>query len=294
MKGSSGESTTFERIGVVTKGHDPRLAGVLERLTASAASLGAQLVMEPDGGFDSSHGLDLLLSLGGDGTLLRAARQVAGTTVPVLGVNLGRLGFLTSVAESEVEVAFQHLESGRFRVEQRATLAGAVRGADGTAGPTVHAFNDFVVHKSGVARVTRLRLDVEEEGHEPEEVGSFSADGVIVSSPTGSTAYALSAGGPIVVPSVPCILVTPVCPHSLAVRPLALPSSARLDVRSIDRADDLVLTVDGQEVHKLGPEDVVSIWASQQTIPLIRFPWNTYFSTLRHKLGWALDGSNGR
>ncbi len=282
---------TFSRIGVVTKGHDPRLRGVLDRLDEAARPLNAEIVAEPEGGFSSVDPLDLLVSLGGDGTLLRAARQVGAQGVPILGVNLGRLGFLTAVAESEIESAFSHLASGDYRVEQRATLAGEVRLEDGTVGPSVHAFNDFVIHKSGVARVTRLRLDAEAADGQKEEVGSFSADGVIVSTPTGSTAYALSAGGPIVVPGVPCILATPICPHSLAVRPLVLPATATLEVTSIDRSDDLVLTVDGQEVHTLGPKDRVRLWRSEHTVPLVRFSWNTYFSTLRHKLGWALDGT---
>lgn len=284
----------IKQIGVITKGHDPRVDAVLARVQATADRLGASVLAEPDGGFAGGGGIDLLVTLGGDGTLLRGARQLVGTGIPVLGVNLGRLGFLTSVSESEVESAFEQLENGTYRVEQRATLAGEVRRGDGTPGPTVRAFNDVVIHKSGVARVTRLRLDVSPPEGEGEEVGSFSADGVIVATPTGSTAYSLSAGGPIVAPAVPCIVVTPVCPHSLAVRPLVLASTATLEIRSIDRPEDLVLTVDGQEVHELGPDDSVAVWRSQETIPLIRFRWNTYFTTLRQKLGWALDGSSPR
>jgi len=284
----------LQRVGVVAKAHDPRLVGVLKRLSASTNAVGAELIPEPPDGFTKDIGLDLVVSLGGDGTLLRAARQVAGADVPVLGVNLGRLGFLTAVPESEIERAFAQLASGEYRVELRATLAGEVQGLEKQPGPFVHAFNDFVIHKSGVARVTRLRLDVRDADGPGEEIGSFSADGVIVSTPTGSTAYALSAGGPIVVPSVPCILVTPVCPHSLAVRPLVLPATATLEVRSIDRSEELVLTVDGQHVYEIGPDDTVVIGRSHLTIPLVRFPWNTYFTTLRQKLGWALDGSSAR
>jgi len=278
------------RVGVVAKEHDERLAAAQERLAVWADTIGAELLVEPEGGFETDDQLDLMVTLGGDGTLLRGARQVADANVPILGVNLGRLGFLTSVAEPELGMALEHLDRGDFTLQRRAMLEGSVRGA--REDPQFLAFNDFVIHKSGVARVTRLSLSVTTGDQPPDEIGSFVGDGVIVATPTGSTAYSLSAGGPIVVPSVECILVTPICPHSLAVRPLAIPTDAVLHIQSVDRSEDLVLTVDGQEVYRLAPDDVVEVGRSQRSIALVRLPGATFFKTLRRKLGWALDGSN--
>ena len=159
----------------------------------------------------------------------------------------------------------------------------------GQPGTPWYAFNDFVIHKSGVARVTRLALSVGTLRGPRERVGSFSGDGVIVSTPTGSTAYSLSAGGPIVVPGVACILITPICPHSLAVRPLVVPADADVRIQSIDRSEELVLTVDGQEVRPLGPDDVVLVERSELAVALVRLPDGSFFSTLRRKLGWAIE-----
>lgn len=278
------------RIGTVTKEHDPRLPGVLERLSAVAAGFGAEVVDEPvPDGFTTADELDLLVTLGGDGTLLRGARQVAGLDVPVLGVNLGRLGFLTSVSESEVEEAVAAVGAGRYRTERRRCLEASVWRHGEEVSDSWYAFNDFVIHKSGVARVTRLGLSVGTRHGERETVGSFSGDGVIISTPTGSTAYSLSAGGPIVVPGVQCILITPICPHSLAVRPLVVPADVDVRVGSVDRSAELVLTVDGQEVQPLDPDDEVRVRRSDLAISLVRLPEGSFFATLRRKLGWALE-----
>jgi NAD+ kinase len=138
-----------------------------------------------------------------------------------------------------------------------------------------------------VARVTRVQLAVETGGFQ-DDVGSFSGDGVIVASPTGSTAYALSAGGPIISPSVPCILVAPICPHTLAVRPLVVPAGSRVGVRSLEAAGDLVLTVDGQVGRSLAPGDRLEVGRGPRDVTLVRFPGYTFFSTLRRKLNWAV------
>ncbi len=287
---SGAQARPLRRIGIVAKEHDPRLPSVLDRLGAAASRLGAQVMDEPvPDGFGPDHDLDLIVTLGGDGTLLRGARQAAGLDAPVLGVNLGRLGFLTSVAESEVEDAIAAVGSGRYRLERRRCLEASVWRDGEEVSDSWYAFNDFVIHKSGVARVTRLGLSVGTRHGERETVGSFSGDGVIVATPTGSTAYSLSAGGPIVVPGVQCILVTPICPHSLAVRPLIIPADVDVRVRSVDRSEELVLTVDGQEVQPLDPDDEVRVKRSDLAISLVRLPEGSFFTTLRRKLGWALE-----
>ncbi len=149
------------------------------------------------------------------------------------------------------------------------------------------ALNDFVIHKGGMARVTRLDLLVG-EGAEREEIGRFSGDGVVLSTPTGSTAYSLSAGGPIVVPGMGCIIVTPICPHTLAVRPLVISARETVTVKPLDRAGSLVLTVDGQAGTELEQTESVIIRQAAARVHLIRFPGQTFFSTLRQKLNWAI------
>jgi NAD+ kinase len=214
--------------------------------------------------------------------------MAAGRDVPVLGINLGHLGFLTAAGEDEVEDALGRLTTGDFLLDRRFTLkATVVSPAGESLGGAFVALNDFVLHKAGVARVTRLDLSVGLGAHQ-DEIGSFSADGVIVATPTGSTAYSMSAGGPIVVPSVECIAVTAICPHTLAVRPLVVPVDARIRIRAVDRPEDLVLTVDGQEGEVLHGGDSVVVERGDVEIPLVRFPGQSFFATMRRKLNWAI------
>jgi NAD+ kinase len=149
------------------------------------------------------------------------------------------------------------------------------------------ALNDFVIHKGGMARVTHLDLLVG-EGEEKEEISRFSGDGVVLSTPTGSTAYSLSAGGPIVAPAMDCIIVTPICPHTLAVRPLVISPQETVTVRPLDRAGTLVLTVDGQAGGDFTMGESVVIRQGTARVDLVRFPGQTFFSTLRQKLNWAI------
>ena len=257
-----GTALDVRRVGVVARQRHDGLADILERIRTFAGGRGVELRVEADA-LDQAdgaprldlegEGIDLLLSLGGDGTLLRAARLVAGLDIPVLGVNLGHLGFLTAAPEGDLERVLERVLDGDFLLDRRFTLEARIRpeegAASGGAPTTFLALNDFVVHQAGVARVARLGLWVG-EGDAEEEIGSFSGDGVILSTPTGSTAYSLSAGGPIVVPSVECVIVTPICPHTLAVRPLVIPASRSVTVRSLDAEESLVLTVDGQVARR--------------------------------------------
>jgi NAD+ kinase len=240
-----------------------------------------------------SEGVDMILSLGGDGTLLRAARAVIGHGVPLLGVNLGDLGFLTSAGEPELEATLERLAAGDYFLDKRFTLKACVLDEDGNDLDVHHALNDFVIHKAEVAaRVTRLDLWVE-GGIRREEIGSFSGDGVILASPTGSTAYSLSAGGPIVHPTMECQVVTPICPHTLAVRPLVIPADRKVTIRAADEDQDLILTVDGQEVRGLAHGEAVRVEKGDQQVQLVRFPGQSFFSTLRRKLNWAVRSGDG-
>jgi NAD+ kinase len=227
-------------------------------------------------------GLDLLVTLGGDGTLLRGARLVARDDVPVLGINLGHLGFLTTAPPSELETALERWLAGDFELDRRMALEIRSVGPEGGTGGEYLALNDAVLHKGGSARVIRLKVTALRE-----EVGSYSADGIILATPTGSTAYSLSAGGPIVHPGVDCIIATPISPHTLSVRPLVLPAEEMLTVEVLTPSEELILTIDGQESERLTPGARVVVSRAENRVCLVRFPERTFFSTLRRKLRWG-------
>lgn len=227
--------------------------------------------------------LDALVTLGGDGTLLRGARLLAGKETPILGVNLGRVGFLTSASRESFAVAIEALAAGRHAIERRQVLEAVIRGADGSERSLTHALNDVVVHKGGVARVVRLRVTIGEE-----EVGPYSADGIVVATPTGSTAYSLSAGGPIVVPGVEALVVTPICAHTLAVRPLVIPSSSEVTIEPIAPwADDLLVSFDGQIGTTLITGDKVHVRRADHKVLLVRLEGDSFFELMREKLHWG-------
>lgn len=280
------------RVGVVGHSDYALLKETLARLASFAGREGVSLFYEPplrehvgDGQeltADACHGLDLLLTLGGDGTLLRGARMVARAGVPVLGVNLGHLGFLTSAPRDEMEAGLSRWLAGEFSIDERLVLLVHTETAEGARGRDHLALNDAVLHKGGAARVIRLSMTATRD-----VVGSYSADGIILATPTGSTAYSLSAGGPIVSPAVDCIIATPICPHTLGVRPLILPADETVTVEVLSPTQELLLTIDGQESETLVPGQRVVVRRAPQPVRLVRFPGQTFFSTLRRKLKWG-------
>jgi NAD+ kinase len=288
-------SGPIQKIGVVLRRRTSDVAEIVARLVTFSESRGVALLFEggspdvPSGAqaLDLEHEpVDLLLSLGGDGTMLRAARLGMPQDIPVFGVNLGRLGFLTATPAKDLEVRLGEVLDGGAQIDRRFTIEAVVVGRDGKRSEPFEALNDIVVHTAGAARVTALNLSVgRTEGRE--EIGSISADGVILATPTGSTAYSLSAGGPIIVPEVECFVVTPICPHSLAVRPLVLPAHEQIMVRSLDPGAKLQLTVDGQVVRAVGPGEVVSVVRGSSEVSLVRVAGQTFFGTMSSKLNWA-------
>jgi NAD+ kinase len=200
----------------------------------------------------------------------------------VLGVNLGNLGFLTSIAPSEVEPAIENVLAGTVVYDERMVLSARVIAADGREQGSFLALNDAVLHKGGFARV--IRIAVRADG---QEVGTYRADGIILATPTGSTAYSLSAGGPIVSPSIDCIIATPICPHTLAVRPLVLPPGETIEVEVHDSSEELVLTIDGQEGAELSPGERLLVRRAPEPLRLVRLPGQNFFDTLRRKLRWG-------
>jgi NAD+ kinase len=278
------------RVGVVGHQGYGGLANVLATLRNLAPGLGLQLAYEdallPIAGDGAarivSADVDAMLTLGGDGTLLRAARLVDERAVPLLGVNLGRLGFLTCCPASALEEALRRLASGDYVVEARMTLDARVTNAAGSERQRWRALNDIVLHKGGFARVVSVRVEVDGE-----TVGQFSADGVVIATPTGSTAYNLSAGGPVVVPTLETILLTPVSAHTLALRPLVLPATSRVALRGNDGPDELLITVDGQVGCTFSSGDSLVVRRSDASVPIVRFPETSFFSTMREKLHWG-------
>jgi NAD+ kinase len=225
--------------------------------------------------------IDLLITLGGDGALLGGARWAGPAGTPVLGVNLGRLGFLTAVPLEQVEDAMARLVAGEFGIDTRMALEVRSAHQDG-GGQEYYALNDSVLHKGGLVRMVPIRVWVDEE-----EIGLYRADGVIVATPTGSTAYSLSAGGPILDPRQDAIIVTPICPHTMAVRPLVLPPGSEITVEVIGPSEEIILTIDGQVGATLKPGDRVSCRKATQPVRLVRLPGQSFFSLLRRKLRWG-------
>jgi NAD+ kinase len=277
------------RLGVVGHQGYGGLADVLATLRRLAPTLGLQLSYEDelrraagDAPAIVPDEVDALLTLGGDGTLLRAARLVPDRPVPILGVNLGRLGFLTCCPASKLEEALRRLASNDYRVEPRMTLDARVNDADDRERERWRALNDVVLHKGGFARVVSVRVEADGE-----TVGQFSADGVVIATPTGSTAYNLSAGGPVIVPTLETILLTPVSAHTLALRPLVLPPTTEVTVRANDGPDELMVTVDGQVGCTFASGERLLVRRSMHPVSIVRFPEHSFFSTMREKLQWG-------
>ncbi len=278
----------IQRVGVVTRAdsqdairtaaeladwlHRRKIEVALDETSLKALSL-------PDvTAFDTGAKYDLVVVLGGDGTLLSVARSVP---VPILGVNLGRLGFLTELARSELYPSLVKILAGEFRVEERSLFDVVLRRKRGTAA-NFRAFNDAVIGKNALAKI--IELDVKVGGG---LVGRYRADGLIISTPNGATAYNLSAGGPILFPALPVAVLTPLCPHTLSLRPIVVPDSEAIEITLQTPREEVFLTVDGQEGSSMSYRDTVSIQRSKTTAKLIRVADRTFYDSLREKLKWG-------
>jgi NAD+ kinase len=253
--------------------------GIEARLDNETAHYAGMLV-----GLDRQHvpaGCDLAIVLGGDGTLLSAARAVGNRSIPLLAVNLGGLGFLTSITMEEIYPALERVLHGAPQITRRKMMrVSMVR--EGAVVAEYQALNDVVIAKSSIARIVDL-----ETWTDGGFVCAYKADGLIISTPTGSTAYSLSAGGPIIYPTISAICVTPICPHTLTNRPIIIP--AEMGVRVVNKAagEDAYLTVDGQIGSPLEAGDAVECAVSDFDVMLVRPPDKTFFDVLRQKLKWG-------
>jgi len=277
-------------VGVVGNPRYARLAAILPSFAARAEQLGLTLLSEPT--LEpywprhlpplGSAPLDALVTLGGDGTLLRGARLLQGAPVPILGVNLGRVGFLTAAMRESADEALTRLAEGRYVTEKRRTIQAVIVSARNERSLLPAALNDVAVHKGGVARLIRLNVQVDGA-----DVGNYSADGLIVATPTGSTAYSLSAGGPIIVPDVDALVITPICAHTLAVRPVVVPAEAEIAIFPIRPwAEDLLVSVDGQQATVLGADSRVELQSGGPPVLLVQFEID-YFARMRASLHWG-------
>jgi len=280
-------------VGVVGNPSYRDLKSILAHLAQVAPRLGLTLFSEEQiaglwpepapAPLHSAPQLECLVTLGGDGTLLRGARSLNGARTPILGVNLGRVGFLTTATAQTLDWALDVLVRRAYATESRLALAPFILDKQGRSRPEPVILNDAVVHKGGVARVIRLRVSVDGD-----EIGQYSADGIVVATPTGSTAYALSAGGPIVVPGVDAIVVAAICPHTLAVRPLVVPSQASVTVEPMPPwTEDVLVSFDGQVGTTMQAGERLVVKRSEQPVLLVRLGPEGFFARMRKKLQWG-------
>jgi NAD+ kinase len=225
--------------------------------------------------------VEMIIVLGGDGTLLSVARQVWNKNIPILGVNLGGLGFLTEITLDELYPVLERVVRDDFEINEREVLnAGVIRRGEKIAEFIV--LNDAVINKGALARIIDLETTINGE-----YLSTFRSDGLIISTPTGSTAYNLSAGGPIVYPSLHTIIITPICPHTLTIRPIIIPDDVKIRALLKSKNEEVTLTLDGQQGFTLQFEDVVEVGKAAGRILLIKSPYRRYFELLREKLKWG-------
>ena len=289
---------TIKRIGVIVKPHQPDALETLCRLTKWLSERGITLVgptevererIEHETGCridvvnegELAHQVDLMLVLGGDGTMIATSRMIGNSRVPVIGVNYGGLGYLAEFPLEELFPAIESILKGEYRVQQRLMLTIELwRGEQMVTRNRV--LNDVVVNKSALARIIEIEAYLNDQF-----LNVFRADGLIVATPTGSTAYNLSAGGPIVYPSMNAVVITPICPFTLSNRPIVVPDDSIIEVRLVTENEEVALTLDGQVGFPLQAGDRALIRKSQTAFNLVQPPDQNYFDVLRNKLKWG-------
>lgn len=281
----------MKTIGVFANCEKESAAKVLRHLSKELIRLGFRLIacdetadLLPDADKVLPENLeqraDMLMVLGGDGTMLRIVRMLQGREVPMLGVNLGSLGFLTSISQDDIDDALQSLVKGTFSISMRSLAECAVMRSGKEKGH-YRALNDIVIERGASSRIITLDILVDNK-----DVSSCMCDGLIVSTPTGSTGHSLSAGGPVMHPDTEAFVISLICPHTLSTRPLVIPDNKEITVVVASSSGDLLLTVDGQVGEPLKPDDRVNISRSDQRARFIHLPDHSYFSVLRQKLHW--------
>jgi len=282
----------IKRLGLILKRHDSRLAGIIADIVPWLKSRGIGVFMDQTSAEryrttenavppeELASQVDVVAVFGGDGTFLYAARMVAATGVPIMGVNLGSLGFLTEVKLEEMHGAFEGLIAGTYQVEERALLEVELVRENRVLARYL-ALNDAVINKGTLARIVEIEVTVNAQ-----LVTLTRSDGLIISTPTGSTAYSLSAGGPIVHPTLEAFIITPICPHTLTNRPVVVPDKAVLDV-ALRRGSGVMLTLDGQVGMPLVQGDSLKVRKAAASVRIVQPAGSTFFKLLREKLKWG-------
>lgn len=283
----------MNKVGIVAKPHRPEARPLLKELWEWLQGKGLEVFFDLDSaaligregqGCKKSElpcKVDLVVVLGGDGTLLSVARLVGARQVPILGVNLGGLGFLSEVTLEELYATLEEVLAGQYQFSERLMLTAHIhRQGERIAEYTV--LNDVVINKGALARIIEMETYIDSE-----YVTTYRADGLIISTPTGSTAYSMAAGGPIIYPSLQSLVLTPICPHTLTNRPLVIPNRVKIEVILISENEDVYLTLDGQVGFALRYRDVVEVKSSEHSIKLIRSIHRSYYEVLRTKLKWG-------
>jgi len=278
----------IEQVGFVIKAHSPEVKNILVDLISYFDDKDIACVLEEvaakkfglrDGvkREDIPKNVDLLLVLGGDGTLLSIAHVAAQKDVPVVGINLGALGFLTEVPLDEMFLTLDSYLEGNDKIVSRRQMLQAK-----TKENSYYSLNDVVINKGALARMIRCAIWIDGK-----EIAMTRADGLIISTPTGSTAYSLSAGGPIIQPYIPAIILTPICPHTLSFRPMVISSESEVKVQLLTGGEEVYLTIDGQRGELMKKEDTVTVCQSELKLQLVSSPRRNYFDLLKEKLRWG-------
>jgi NAD+ kinase len=278
----------IERVGFVIKPHAPRIKELLEELYLYFKDHGIDCLFEEVAVQKLRKGsglkreeipgnVDLVVVLGGDGTLLSIAHLAAKADVPVVGVNLGNLGFLTEVPLDEMYLTFESLFEGEEKIVSRRQMLEVMFKEE-----TFFCLNDVVINKGALARMIQFAIWVDEK-----EITTSKADGLIISTPTGSTAYSLSAGGPIVHPYIPAFIIAPICPHTLSFRPMVIDANSKIKVQLVTAGEEVTFTLDGQRGQVMDKRDIIEVERSALELSLISSPKRNYFDLVQRKLGWG-------
>ena len=287
----------FRNVGIIAKAKVKNIDKIVKELTEYLKRWGVNIVLGEEAAESlgekgvsrerlAAH-VDMIIVLGGDGTFISAARSVneSEKDIPILGINLGRMGFLTEVPLSKMfDVLEKVFSKGDYLIEERMMLDVEIYN-NSTLVSKKTVFNDVVVSKGALARIVPINVKVS-FGEKLLNVATYHADGLIVSTPSGSTAYNLAAGGPIVYPTLDCVILTPICPHTLSNRPIVLPDNAQLTIKIVENIKDIFATLDGQMGYKITPNQKLIVRKSTRKIKIITQKNKNYFDVLRTKLNW--------
>lgn len=272
------QADKIKRIGLIGNSDKAGCAAIIRKAARLIENAGRKAVVDGDIATLARES-DLLLVFGGDGTMLRAARDIAGSATPILGINIGGLGFLTAVPSGELARALKQIWEDNFKLESRALIE--VSGICNGQKFCETALNDIVASRGAGARL--ITLDVSVDG---ELITRYRCDGLIISSPTGSTAYSLAAGGAVVLPTAEVFALTPICPHALSNRSIILPLASKITVKAVSPHPATILSADGHIIAELDADDEVIVRRSRRAIRLMRLADNSFLEALRHKLQW--------